>query len=54
MANLVGKENHDGKDLNRLGPGKAQNLKPPLALSVSQMLPVMIAIPHPWMIHPGT
>ena len=38
------KENHDGKDLNRLGPRKAQNLKPPLALRVSPVLPVMMAI----------
>ena len=52
-ANQMEKENNDGKDLSRLGPGKAQNLKPPLALRVSQMLLVIMAIHHLWMIHPG-
>ena len=35
VANQIEKENHNGKDLSRLGPGKAQNLKPPLVLRVS-------------------
>ena len=42
------------KRSKRLGPGTAQNQNPHLAQSVSQMLPVMMAIPHPQNIYPDT
>ena len=51
-ANRIRKGNQGGKCLSRLGPGTAQNQNPHLAQSVSQMLPVMTAIPHPQSIYP--
>ena len=51
-ANRIRKGNQGGKGLNRLGPETAQNQNPHLAQSVSQMLPVMTAIPHPQSIYP--
>ena len=51
-ANQIRKGNQGGKGLNKLGPETAQNQNPHLARSVSQMLQVMTAIPHPQSIYP--